>query len=325
MALPDFLVIGAPKAGTTALHEALAAHPQLFLSDPKEPKYFLCGDRPPPRPNGPGDAHSVKEWIWERAAYEALFDDAPTGTLRGESTPLYLADHESHARMAALVPDARLVVVVRDPVDRAYSNWAHLWADGLEPEGDFLTACALEDRRMEAGWAPFWRYKAQGLYGRHLQSLFRHFPRSRVHVLRYRRLVGDPVATLDGICTFLGVDTGIVRRLPDANVSSYIEPSRFNRLLQSFTRGGAAIGQHLPPHVWRTLSRPLTAMLKRRDLQRPDLTASDRAKLIEFFMDDIELLEQLTGRCFDDWRTDADSGAYVLRKHEARVEEPVSG
>ena len=73
MPLPDFFVIGAPKAGTTALHAALDRHPQLFMSPVKEPKFFLC-DGPPPQGGGPGDAHSYREWIWRPADYERLFD-----------------------------------------------------------------------------------------------------------------------------------------------------------------------------------------------------------------------------------------------------------
>jgi hypothetical protein len=131
--LPDFLVIGAPKAGSTALHAALVQHPQLFLSTPKEPKFFLTGERPPSRSaqQGPGDAHSAREWIWRRADYEALFDAAPPGTLRGESTPFYLWDSAAHRRIHSLVPHAKLIAVIRDPVERAYSNWTHLWCDGL--------------------------------------------------------------------------------------------------------------------------------------------------------------------------------------------------
>src|SRR5664280_3081429 len=78
MSLPDFLLIGAPKAGTTALHAALAHHPDLYLSPVKEPKFFLC-DGPPPRGVGPGDAHSYREWVWRRDDYERLFDAAPPG------------------------------------------------------------------------------------------------------------------------------------------------------------------------------------------------------------------------------------------------------
>ncbi len=86
MALPDFFVIGAPKAGTTALHAALAQHPRLFMPPVKEPKFFLC-DGPPPDHGGPGDAHSYREWIWRPGDYERLFDGAPPGALRGRARP----------------------------------------------------------------------------------------------------------------------------------------------------------------------------------------------------------------------------------------------
>jgi len=164
---PDFLIIGAPKAGSTALHEALAAHPQLYAAPVKEPKYFLTPDRrpDPATQRGPGDAHSAREWIWRRADYERLFAAAPPGTLRFESTPFYLWSQASHPQIARQLPDVKLIAVIRDPVDRAFSNWTHLWADGLEPEADFRTACRLEPQRIAAGWAPFWRYLDLGRYG----------------------------------------------------------------------------------------------------------------------------------------------------------------
>src|SRR5690242_17598260 len=99
MALPDFFIIGAPKAGTSALHDALAAHPQLYLSPVKEPKFFLTDGRPQPRTKGPGDAHGRKETIWRQDHYEALFDDAPYGVLRGESSAFYLHDFAAHTRI----------------------------------------------------------------------------------------------------------------------------------------------------------------------------------------------------------------------------------
>src|SRR3954454_7870144 len=118
MALPDFLLIGAPKAGTTALHVALAGHPQLAMSTVKEPKFFL-GDGPPPTGGGPGDAKTYSEYVWRRADYEALWDAARPGQLLGESTTLYLGDPQAHRRIHALIPNAKLVAVLRDPIDRA--------------------------------------------------------------------------------------------------------------------------------------------------------------------------------------------------------------
>src|SRR6266702_4704009 len=151
MALPDFLVIGAPKAGTTALHAALARHPALFMSAIKEPKFFLT-DGPPPTRGGPGDVQTYREHVWRREEYEALFAPAPAGVLRGESTPFYVYDWAAQQRIRALIPDAKLIVILRDPVERAHSNWTHLWSAGLEPIGDFLEACAKEEQRIAAGW-----------------------------------------------------------------------------------------------------------------------------------------------------------------------------
>ena len=141
-------MIGAPKAGTTALHAALAQHPDVFVTSPKEPKYWLCDGAPPPAWCGPGDKHSQQEWIWRADEYAALFAPAGGAQARGESTPFYLWSRGAHRRIAERLPDVRLVAVVRDPIDRAYSNWMHLWSDGLEPEPDFETAFARQDDRV---------------------------------------------------------------------------------------------------------------------------------------------------------------------------------
>jgi hypothetical protein len=138
MGLPDFLIAGVPKAGTSALHAALVRHPRLFLPTVKEPKFFLS-DGPPPDHGGPGDRQTYQEHVWRREDYESLFEPAGAGQFKGEATPFYLHDHQAHERMRKLVPDAKLILVLRDPVDRALSNWAHLYGAGLETESDFLS------------------------------------------------------------------------------------------------------------------------------------------------------------------------------------------
>src|SRR5688572_5407956 len=163
--MPDFLIIGAPKAGTTALHAALNQHPEVLMSAPKEPKYWLCAGAPPPAWCGPGDKHSQQEWIWRHSDYERLFEPAVAGQVRGESTPFYLWSRGAHRRIAEALPDVKLIAVVRDPIDRAYSNWMHLWSDGLEPLEDFEQALAAQAERIDRGWAPFWRYIELGQYG----------------------------------------------------------------------------------------------------------------------------------------------------------------
>jgi sulfotransferase family protein len=320
--LPDFLVLGAPKAGTTALHAALVQHPQLFLTTPKEPKYFLTGGERPRRVHqrGPGDAHSAQEWIWRRERYERLFDAAPPGTLKGESTPFYLWDRSAHRRIAQTVPDAKLIAIVRDPVDRAYSNWTHLRADGLEPESDFRAACALEDRRAARGWAPFWRYVGLGRYGEQLEHLFTLVPREQVHVLRYRALIDEPEQTLDGIAEFLGVQTGLLREIPASNMHPWAGPGVVNDGLRTVIRGGAALGSVVPPRVWRQAQRPLLAALHRGAVHRPKLDVAVRRELVDRFRDDVAVLERMLGRSFQDWLGDSGRGTYAVRKSLAPSE-----
>jgi hypothetical protein len=314
VALPDLLVIGAPKAGSTAVHAALSSHPALFMSSPKEPKYFLCDDAPPPRQQGPGDAHSRKEWVWRREDYESLFADAPPGALRGESTPFYLWDREAHVRISRTVPDARLIAVVRDPVDRAYSNWTHAWCDGYEPVADFVAATELEPERIERGWAPFWRYVEVGRYGEQLEHLYRHFSRDQVHVIRYRELAEDPAATLGGIATFLEIDPAGFRTVPPENVSGWVDPTVSNRALAATIRAGAWLGQFPPPGAWRAVERPLRRALRRGGAQRPKLAPDQRAAVQRHFTEDVERLSDLTGRDFRDWLGQDGRGAYSVRR-----------
>ena len=121
-------------------------------------------------------------------------------------------------------------------MDRAYSNWTHLWCDGLEPEERFMQACMAEPERVAQGWAPIWRYLELGRYGEQLEDLFRWFPRTQVHILRYRDLVDEHDRSLDGICEFLGVDTGLVSEAPLENVSTWVAPTPVNQALQLIWR-----------------------------------------------------------------------------------------
>jgi hypothetical protein len=315
--LPDFLLVGAPKAGTTALHAALAQHPELFLSGVKEPKYYLCGDSPPPAYRGPGDAHSNQEWIWQRQRYLDLFADAGEDQLAGESTPLYLYHRDARRRIASDLPRARLVAVLRDPVDRAYSNWMHLWADGLEPCADVVEACNLEAKRVDDGWAPFWHYRGLGMYGRQLADLFEHFPAEQVLVLRYRSLVDDPRTALDRVCRFLGVSEDVVTEIPKGNSKPFVHPSARTKLLGPMVRTGAAVGQFLPPRAWRVASKPLVGQLHQRgNPERPRLTPEQGEILRAPFLDDIDLLETITGESFDDWRTHREGSSFHTRQSQ---------
>jgi len=314
--LPDFYLIGAPKAGTTALHAALRTHPQVYLSPVKEPKYFLCDDRPPRRhgQRGPGDAHSAREWVWNRDRYERLFGEAPPGAVKGESTPFYLYDLQAQRRIRAATPWARLIAVLRDPVDRAYSNWMHLWSDGLETIPSFPEAFAAEAARVQAGYAPFWHYRRLGLYGEQLAHLYTLFPREQVLVLRYRDLVDSPAETLDGVARFLGIEEGVLRAAQPENVRPFVADTPRRRRLSRVVRSGAWLGQWAPPEVWRGAEARLLRVLHADGAPRPRLAPDDRRALAATFADDVTLLERLTGGEYGEWVTGDGRGAFAERQ-----------
>ncbi len=311
MALPDFLVIGAPKAGTTALHAALARHPGLFMSAIKEPKFFLTAG-PPPTRGGPGDAKTYREHVWRIQDYEALFESAPAGMLRGESTPFYLYDRSAQARIRTLIPDAKLIAVLRDPIERAHSNWTHLWSAGLEPIGDFVQACDEEERRIAAGWAHFWHYTRIGHYGEQLQHLYTVFPTKQVLVIRYRQLLEQPASTLGRICSFLRVEPGIVAEVPKENVTAHPESTPGRRAAARALRLGAAVGRFLPGSAETAVTDSLIRLLQRDGRPRRPLNWAQRQALIPRLEADVKLLEKITEENFSDWLMPRDkSGGLV--------------
>jgi hypothetical protein len=309
--MPGFFIAGVPKAGTTALHAALARHPALFMSSDKEPKIFLT-DGPPPLQGGPGDAKTYREHVWRRADYEALFEPAVAGQLRGESTPFYLYSQDAQRRIRDQIPGARLIVVLRDPAERAHSNWTHLWSAGLDPVGDFVQACAEEPRRIAAGWADFWHYTTLGRYGEQLERLYRQFPREQVLVFRYRALIENPAAALDRVCAFLGVPQGVLSEMPRENVTAHPDPTLRHRAVARTLRAGHSLTAALPGQAGTSLIDQLERILQQDAAPRRPLTWQQRQAVLPYFEDDIRRLESVTGEDFSDWRAPrGDSGGLV--------------
>ena len=194
-----------------------------------------------------------------------------------------------------------MIAMLRDPVERAHSNWAHLWSAGLDPIGDFVRACADEDRRVAAGWAQFWHYTRLGRYGEQLEHLYQVFPEEQVLVLRYRDLVHAPVQTLDQICGFLGVGQGVVTEVPRENVTAHPDESLGHRAVSSVIRAAAAASRHLPGTTGTALTSPLERMLQRGARPRQPLTWEQRQAVLPYFESDIRLLEKVTEADFSDW------------------------
>jgi hypothetical protein len=213
-----------------------------------------------------------------------------------------------------------MIALLRDPVDRAHSNWTHLWSAGLEPEGDFLKACDLEGRRAARGWAPFWRYLELGRYGEQLQALYDVVPREQVLVLRYRDLREAPIETLDVIFGFLGVETGVVQEIPAENVTTHVTDSARNRVVSAVLRGGSRVaGRGRLQPAWAPVSDWLSRHLQREQNLRRPLRRDQREALLPRIADDVALLQEVTGKPFDDWL----DGGHAAQRSTLRVPDKI--
>ncbi|MGA2522216.1 MAG: sulfotransferase [Acidimicrobiales bacterium] len=262
MALPNLFVVGAPKCGTTSLHRYLGQHPDIAMSAVKEPKFFLA-DGVRPRHRGPGDERACRAYVVDRDAYEALFT-YPHGphTYAGESTPYYLWDHLAAGRIHALVPDSRLVAVLREPTMRAYSNWADLREQGRE-KLDFTSALAAEAERHELDWEPFWQYRDLGLYGEQLTRLYTVFPRHQVKVLLAEDLADDPDVAVAGVFSFLGLDPlGSPLEVTRLNQTMYKPVDRRSRALETLFEQGQRARPLVPRPVRRLARRAVRRGLR---------------------------------------------------------------
>ncbi len=220
---PTFLVIGAQKAGTTSLYHALRQHPQIFMSDNKEPHFFL--------------AESLKAWqyypgqqirLWadrvtRPAAYHALFDGVTTETAIGEASVWYLYRPEVAARLKRALPQVKLIALLRDPVERCFSDFKQGLSLGYESETDFLTAVQADQQRRGNAC----HYVAQGFYYQQISRYLNLFDPSQLKLCLYEDLRDQPQQLLQDIFRFLEVDDQFQ---PDTSVKQNISASYYRKL-----------------------------------------------------------------------------------------------
>lgn len=201
--LPDFLIVGAMKAGTTSLAAWLRAHGEVFMPADKELHFF---DR-----------------FWDRGVdwYRAQLAEAPPGSRAGEATPEYMVHSTYLARISAVVPNVLLIALLRNPIDRAWSQYRHMVArgerawlpyrvfDGREGSRSLAELIDLELALDPADWRTSGMCLARGRYIEQLNDMAARFDREQIHVALFDELVNDPRGSFATICRFLGVDPDI--------------------------------------------------------------------------------------------------------------------
>jgi hypothetical protein len=203
-----FLIAGAQKAGTSALHHYLSLHPQLFLPTCKELHFF--DDESFSWPKQGSEAGPRRWWPWGRdpyRRYHQAFGNAPAGSVWGEATPIYMFWWPSIARIWQYNPAIKLVLVLRNPITRAFSHWNMECRRGAEDLG-FLEALQREQERCRAALPHQHRvfsYLARGYYSAQLRRIWQHLPPQQTLVLKHEELLDNPAGSLSRVHAHLDV------------------------------------------------------------------------------------------------------------------------
>jgi len=291
--LPTFLIIGAARSGSTTLHDCLRQHPQVYVSPIKEPHFFSYEGDPLPCA-GPGG--EPRDWVTDIDGYRNLFAGAGPALAAGEASVSYLYRPATAERISRHLPRVRLVAILRNPVERAYSAYSYLRERGSETHTDFAAALAAEDGRVRDGWPHIWHYKRMGFYGEQLARYYARFDPEQVHVLTLDDFVEDPAREMAAVYAHVGVDPSFV---PSTAIRHNVtgEP-RWPVLRPLLTPNRAT--RRLRPLVARTLG-PLVGRVKQRALVKPGVPPDAAHALAEDYRADIERLSELLGRDLTDW------------------------
>lgn len=198
--MPNFLIIGAGRTGTSSLTMYLGQHPEIFLSPVKEPRFFVFVGRDPASIDHP----FPEDLITDRRRYEALFEGVTTERAIGEASTEYLTRPGTWSRIRSWIPDVRIIVGLRNPVDRLFSYFLFSVREGLEPERDFARALELDRTRPPETKRAYDRLSR---YAPFLRPYYDNFPQSNIFPYLFEDLTRDPASVVEAIAGFLGVST----------------------------------------------------------------------------------------------------------------------
>lgn len=296
--LPEFLIIGAARAGTTALHSYLRQNPSIFMPAAKEPNFFSF-EGEALNYKGPG-ADYVNNSVTDIDEYRALFSDAPPGNVCGEASPLYLFSEKAPRRIHHHIPQVRMVVVLRNPIDQALSHYLYAVKQRIESLEDFAEALEAEEERLAAGWQPLFGYSHFPRYAEQLSRYFNLFDRNQFLIRTYEDFQTDPQALIGDITSFIGADTEFCPDLSNQLNAGGMPRSRlFQDFLMKPNPVTGLIARVLPQEMrWKIRDR-LSQFNLRRGIEMPPRA---RAMLRERLLPEIEALERLLDRDLSTWR-----------------------
>lgn len=295
MRMPDFLVVGAARAGTTTLHSYLRQHPEIYLSGIKEPCFFAFEGEEIKYVKGKF-AFAVKDFV----EYEKLFREARADQKIGEvSTPyLYLYDKtiESIKRHFQSYDLIKIVILLRNPAERAFSQYCWRLRDGREPLS-FVDAINAETERMKENYSFDYFYLDRGYYYKQVKAYLESF--KHVHVILFEDFEKEPQNVLRNLCKFLEVDSTFnFRILKPQNESSLPKSKSLGRLVTTESKLKYKMWYKIPDQARKRIRKVFSELNAGRKIS---LDNSMRIKLNELYREDILSLQKLIGRNLTHW------------------------
>jgi len=294
--LPDIMLVGAAKSGTTSLAHQFTRHPRVFLPmAKKEPHFFSFNGQPPPYT----DAAFVKTLVWKPREYAALYAPAPADALIADCSTSYLYRHAiaiPHIQRVYGGQAAKLSMgaILRDPVERAYSHWLYLVRNGHEdlPFERAVDPAVVERRRHER-WG--FDYLGYGLYAEAVEHFQASFPDFKVYLLEDLK---DLQGTFDDICRRAGVEPCAVEKVRSnpggvPKNKGLVRTIRRNPLIRSLS--------HLLPAGLRNKARAQRDRLLKNALDRPEMPGAAREMLNAYYKADVDRLSLAIGRDLRHW------------------------
>jgi len=292
MTLPSFIVVGAAKAGTTALYWYLNEHPAVFMSPVKETNFFAYGrDAQGRLLYGDPEVHHFP--IQTMAEYERLFDGVDGAAAIGEASPIYLECPQAADRIRAAIPSVRIIASLRQPVERAYSDYLmHLRHRGQRFD-------PARDLSVNAPWAaPDSRWMQVSRYHAQLERYYAVFARSQVHVSLFDDLKRDALDMVQDVYRFIGVDSNFAPDFDTPHAIGGLPASRVVERLLTNRAVAAVIKPLLPMNAANWIRRMRARNLKKAPALPPELR---RELTTRIFRDEIERTGRLIGRTLDHW------------------------
>ena len=295
---PNFFIVGAAKSGTTSLASYLDQHPDVFVCKPKEPNYFSLPPNATPTCIGPAPADMLFDLLlkysvtgWE--SYQRLFADIGRAKAVGDASVRYLYTENSAERIANHYPEARIIVLLRHPVDRMYSHYhmnVHLH---IEPAG-FKEALDAEDQRVGEGWGWDWHYRRVSMYADQLDRYFQHFERNQILVLDYNDFKEKPQEVASVVFAHLGVNTDFIS---DTSKKLFVGKSPKSRLIRSLVRDDNLLKRTAQAVIPTHTRRLVADWLERKNSSTiPPINPRLYSRLTRWFDDQKERLEDMLRR-----------------------------